>query len=49
MILMRGDAANIYFQWKARHSEDSATMNLYDSFLSLLAKHRFISNCEFCD
>ena len=29
MILMRGDAANIYFQWKARHAEDSATMNLY--------------------
>ena len=29
MILMRGDAANIYFQWKARHSEDSAAMNLY--------------------
>lgn len=29
MILMRGDAANIYFHWKARHSEDSATMNLY--------------------
>ena len=29
MILMRGDAANIYFQWKARHAEDSATMTLY--------------------